>query len=65
MKNDAVFFFQLPSTLLDQVRHIANDNALSASAFVRQSIIRNARAYRADDAAEIAARQRSANLRYP
>lgn len=62
-KNDAAFFFQLPSTLLEDLRNLAEENALSTSAFIRQSIARNIRAYHAVETAQTFAKERSAIIR--
>ena len=62
-KNDTAFFFQLPQSLLEDVRATADENAISTSAFIRQSIAKNIRSYRAAETADAAAKARSAFTR--
>jgi hypothetical protein len=58
------FLFYIPQPLLTETRTIAGENSISASAFIRQSIIRNIRAYRATESAMNEAKARSAQVRY-
>lgn len=62
-KNDTAFFFQLPKSLLEDIRATADENAISTSAFIRQSIAKNIRAYRAAENADHAAKAQSAFMR--
>lgn len=58
------FLFYIPQSLLTETRTIAGENAISASAFIRQSIVRNIKSYRATEAAMNEAKARSAQVRY-
>ena len=60
MRNDDAFYFVAPSTLLEQVRQIAEKNSISMSAFVRQSLKRNLSAYATYDHAMATALSRTA-----
>lgn len=62
-KNDASFLFQLPTPLLESTRNTAAENAISASAFIRQSIVKNIRAHTATEQAQTASKIHSAFLR--
>ena len=61
--NYTKFLFYLPPQLLTDARAVANENAISTSAFIRQSLTRNIRAYRATETAMADAKVRSAQLR--
>ena len=63
MRNDDAFYFVMPSTLLEQVRQIAEKNSISMGAFVRQSLSRNIRAYETYDHAVSTALYRTAQQR--
>ena len=63
MRNDDAFYFVAPSTLLEQVRQIAEKNSISMSAFVRQSLKRNLSAYATYDHAMATALSRTAQQR--
>lgn len=58
------FLFYIPQQLLTETRTIAGENAISTSAFIRQSVARNIRAYRVMENAQIEAKTRSAQVRY-
>ena len=58
------FLFYIPQPLLVESRAIANENSISTSAFIRQSLTRNIRAYRATEAAMTEAKARSAQVRF-
>ena len=63
MRNDDAFYFVMPSTLLEQVRQIAEKNSISMSAFIRQSLKRNLSAYATYDHAMATALSRTAQQR--
>ena len=63
MKNDYPFLFVAPSTLIEQVRQIAEKNSISMSAFIRQSLKRNLSAYATYDHAMATALSRTAQQR--
>ena len=63
MKNDYPFLFVAPSTLIEQVRQIAEKNSISMSAFIRQSLKRNLSAYATYDHAMSTALSRTAQQR--
>lgn len=63
MRNDYPFLFVAPSTLMEQVRQISERNAISMSAFIRQSITRNLNAYATYENAVSTALSRSAQQR--
>lgn len=65
MRNDYPFLFVAPSPLMEQVRQISEKNAISMSAFIRQSITRNLNAYAAYDIAVSTALSRPAQQRSP
>ena len=65
MRNDYPFLFVAPSTLMEQVRQISEKNAISMSAFIRQSITRNLNAYAAYEIAVSTALSRPAQQRSP
>lgn len=58
------FLFYIPQALLTETRTIAGENSISTSAFIRQSLTRNIRAYRATETAQNEAKMRSAQVRY-
>ncbi len=58
------FLFYIPQQLLAETRTIAGENSISTSAFIRQSVARNIRAYRVMENAQIEAKTRSAQVRY-
>ncbi len=58
------FLFYLPPQLLTETRTIAGENSISTSAFIRQSLCRNIRAYRITENAQNEAKTRSAQARY-
>jgi len=57
------FLFYIPQQLLTETRTIACENSISASAFIRQSLTRNIRSYRATEKSMEDAKARSAQLR--
>ena len=57
------FLFYIPQALLTETRTIAGENSISASAFIRQSLTRNIRAYRTTEKSMEDAKARSAQLR--
>ena len=57
------FLFYIPQQLLAETRSIATEHSISASAFIRQSLTRNIRSYRATEAAISEAKTRSAQIR--
>ena len=63
MKNDYPFLFVAPSSLIEQVRQIAEKNSISMGAFVRQSLKRNLSAYATYDLAISTALSRTAQQR--
>ena len=63
MRNDYPFLLVAPSTLMEQVRQISERNAISMSAFIRQSITRNLNAYATYENAVSTALSRSAQQR--
>ena len=63
MRNDYPFLFVAPSSLIEQVRQIAERNSISMSSFIRQSIIRNLSAYQTYDNAVSTALSRTAQQR--
>ena len=63
MRNDDAFYFVMPSTLLEQVRQIAEKNSISMSAFIRQILKRNLSAYATYDHAMSTALSRTAQQR--
>ena len=65
MRNDYPFLLVAPSTLMEQVRQISERNAISMSAFVRQSITRNLNAYATYENAVSTALSRTAQQRSP
>ena len=65
MRNDYPFLLVAPSTLMEQVRQISERNAISMSAFIRQSITRNLNAYATYENAVSTALSRSAQQRCP
>ena len=63
MKNDYPFLIVAPSTLIEQVRQIAEKNSISMSAFIRQSLKRNLSAYETYENAVSTALSRTAQQR--
>lgn len=63
MRNNYPFLLVAPSTLMEQVRQISERDAISMSAFIRQSITRNLNAYASYEAAVSTALSRSAQQR--